>query len=82
MGERLPLYDEVAARLLFDPRQSAHEWRESPLPDDEFSHITPEWTEQADVLIGDEHPDVWIGVTRSELPVTERPREERPWRGL
>lgn len=81
MGERLPLYDEVAARLLFDPRKNAHEWREGPLPADEFAHITPEWNEDAEMVLG-EDADAWTGVTRYDLPVTERPREEPTWRGL
>jgi hypothetical protein len=37
------------------------------------NHIDPDWNESAEVLLGTDDPDVWIGVTRphDSLPVQE-----------
>lgn len=74
MEGRLPIYEQVADHLLFDPR-GRHHWREDPLLD-EPSHIDAEWNETAEMDLGAE-ADAWTGVTRNDLPVTERPRGDQ-----
>lgn len=76
---RLPLYEEVAARLLFDPVAERAQ-REGTVG---HPHIDADWVQSADMQLG-EDPDAWTGVTRNDrdLPVTPGPREDRSWQGL
>lgn len=74
---RLPLYDEVAARLLFDPvAERTQKGNAVGHP-----HIDADWVQSADMQLG-EDPDAWTGHTRENLPVTPGPREDRSWQGL
>lgn len=74
---RLPLYEEVAARLLFDPVAERTQ-REGTVRQ---PHIDADWVQSADMQLG-EDPDAWIGHVREELPVTSGTREDRSWSGL
>ncbi len=71
---RLPLYEEVAARLLFDPVAERTQ-REGTVSQ---PHIDSDWVQSADMQLG-EDPDAWIGHTRENLPVSENPDEVESW---